>query len=392
LNEGRFCPIPEAAGATPLSIARQILLSILVIAAAGGGYLLYDHLTTAGAASSQASLAARTVAVEVAEARLEKVRDRAEAVGTTLANQAIEVVPLASGRILELAFDPGQAVEAGAVLARLDDGIERADLAEAEALARETQAALERAQRLRASNNIAEATVVELEAAAAAAQARVDRASKRLEDRLVRAPFDGIVGIRRVDLGARVDDDTVITTLDDRTEMILEFSLPETFYGQVAPGLPVEAQSASFPDRSFDGEITTVDTRIDVTSRSFRVRATLPNPDLLLPAGLFVLVDVTLDEREAVVVPEEAVVSEAGRAVVYVASGDRVERRIVDLGARMVGEVEIGDGVAPGDLVVVRGLQRMRDGIAVRYEPPADDADTPTVDGEQVASPTGDVG
>ncbi len=375
-----------------MSFLRQVILSLLVVAAAAGGYVAYDRLIAADAVSSEERRGGRAVGVEVATARLERVRDRAEAVGTTLANQAIEIVPLASGRIIELLFEPGEKVAAGKVLARLDDGIERADVAEAEAMAEEANSALERGRRLRTSNNIAEATVVELQAAASAAQARVDRAAQRLEDRVVRAPFDGVVGIRRVDLGARVDDDTVITTLDDRSEMILEFSLPETFYGAVARGQPVEAHSASFPDRSFDGVITTIDTRIDVTSRAFRVRATLPNPDLLLPAGLFVLVDVTLVEREAVVVPEEAVVSEAGRSVVYVAAGEQAERRIVDVGARMVGEVEIGSGLAPGELVVVRGLQRMRDGIAIRYDPPAPDDDPPTVEGEQVASPDGDVG
>ena len=374
-----------------MSVVRQVLLSLFLVAGAGGGFLLYNHLTAESAAPANGPPEGRSVGVVVVAAELETVRDRAEAVGTTLASQAIEIVPLASGRVIELAFEPGEPVEAGTVLARLEDAIERADLAEAQAMAQEATSALERGQRLRASNNIAAATLVELQAAAGAAQARVDRATQRLEDRLVRAPFDGVVGIRRVDLGARVDNDTVITTLDDRREMIVEFSLPELFYGGVGRGLPVAAKSSSFPDRSFDGTVTTVDTRIDVTSRSFRVRASLPNPDLLLPAGLFVLVDVTLDEREAVVVPEEAVSTEAGRTVVYVAAEDRAERRPVMLGMRMLGRVEIVSGLAPGELVVTRGLQRMRDGIGIRYELPAGDDGEP-VAGPEVARPAGDVG
>ena len=299
-----------------MSIIRQLIVSLFLVAGAAGGYLLYGQLTAEEATGDGNRRGGQTVGVTVAVAALETVRDRAEAVGTTLADQAIEIVPLASGRLVEIAYQPGEPVEAGAILARLDDTIERADLAEAEAMAQESVSALERGRRLRASNNIAEATLVELQAAASAAQARVDRATQRLEDRIVRAPFDGVVGLRRVDLGARVDNDTVLTTLDDRREMTVEFSLPEIFYGRVSRGLPVTARSTSFPDRDFDGTISTVDTRIDVTSRSFRVRASLPNPDLLLPAGLFVLVDVTLDEREAVVVPEEAVLTEAGRTVV----------------------------------------------------------------------------
>lgn len=374
-----------------MSIIRQITVSLLLLAIAGGGYFLYDHLTT-GSAGPGAGRTAQAVGVEVARATLDLVRDRAEAVGTTLANQAIEVVPLASGRIAEIAFAPGQSVEAGTVLARLDDAIEKADLVEARAMMQEARAALERGRRLRASNNIAEATVVGLEAEAASAQARVDRAARRLEDRLVKAPFDGIVGIRRVDLGARVDTDTVITTLDDRSQMIVEFSLPEIFYGRVQPGLEVEASSASFADRSFAGSITSIDTRIDVAARAFRVRASLPNPDLLLPAGLFVLVDVTLGEREAVVVPEEAVTTEAGRSFVYVAAEGRGLRRGVTLGARTVGTVEIAQGLDAGELVVVRGLQRMRDGIAIDYAVPGEPAGEPVAGPERVGPEAGDFG
>jgi len=375
-----------------LSIIRQLIVSLFLVAGAAGGYLLYGQLTAEEAAGDGNRRGGQTVNVTVAAAALETVRNRAEAVGTTLADQAIEIVPLASGRLVEIAFEPGEPVEAGAVLARLDDTIERADLAEAQAMAQESVSALERGRRLRASNNIAEATLVELQAAASAAQARVDRAAQRLEDRIVRAPFDGVVGLRRVDLGARVDNDTVLTTLDDRRQMTVEFSLPEIFYGRVSRGLPVTARSTSFPDRDFDGTIATVDTRIDTTSRSFRVRASLPNPDLLLPAGLFVLVDVTLDEREAVVVPEEAVLTEAGRTVVYVAADERAERRGVDLGQRTLGKVEIRSGVEPGELVVTRGLQRMRDGVGIRYELPETDDEAPANGREQVASPAGELG
>ena len=375
-----------------MSIIRQLIVSLFLVAGATGGYLLYGQLTAEEATGDGNRRGGQTVGVTVAVAALETVRDRAEAVGTTLADQAIEIVPLASGRLVEIAYQPGEPVEAGAILARLDDTIERADLAEAEAMAQESVSALERGRRLRASNNIAEATLVELQAAASAAQARVDRATQRLEDRIVRAPFDGVVGLRRVDLGARVDNDTVLTTLDDRRQMTVEFSLPEIFYGRVSRGLPVTARSTSFPDRDFDGTIGTVDTRIDTTSRSFRVRASLPNPDLLLPAGLFVLVDVTLSEREAVVIPEEAVLTEAGRTVVYVAADERAERRGVELGQRTVGLVEIRSGVEPGELVVTRGLQRMRDGVGIRYEPPEADDEAPANGREQVASPVGELG
>ena len=369
-----------------MSIFRQIVLSLLLVGGAVGGYFLYERLMATDTGLESGAPEASAIDVEVTAAVRRLVRDRAEAVGTTLANQAIEVVPLASGRLTEILFEPGQRVEAGAILARLDDVIEAADLAEARANAREAQSALERARRLRASNNIAEATVVELEATADAAQARVDRAAQRLEERVIRAAFDGVVGIRRVDLGARVDTDTVITTLDDRSRMIVEFMLPEIFYGRIQQGLRIEARSSGFPERSFTGTITSIDTRVDVISRAFRVRASLPNPDLVLPAGLFVLVDVTLGEREAVTVPEEALVSEADRTFVYVADAGRAERRVVEIGTRGPGVVEIRAGLEAGELVVRSGLQRLRDGVPIHHDAPGDDRQ------KRLTLPAGDIG
>ena len=140
----------------------------------------------------------------------------------------------------------------------------------------------------------------ELQAAFLGAQARLDVARKQLADRTVKAPFAGVVGIRRVDVGARVDDDTVLTTLDDLSEVEIEFSVPEIFFGRVRQGQTVSATSAAFPGRAFSGRIVTVDTRIGAVSRAFRVRAILPNPDLVLHAGMFMHVEVVLEERPAV--------------------------------------------------------------------------------------------
>jgi membrane fusion protein, multidrug efflux system len=151
-----------------------------------------------------------------------------EAVGTSLARQSIEMVALASGRVQEIAFEPGQKVAAGDVLVRLDDEIERADLDEAEATLNETTLALERAETLREQNAVSQAALDEARSRKAIAEAELDRATRRLADRTVRAPFDGIVGLRQVDAGARVSDTTVITTLDDLSEIEIEFSVSET--------------------------------------------------------------------------------------------------------------------------------------------------------------------
>jgi membrane fusion protein (multidrug efflux system) len=142
--------------------------------------------------------------------------------------------------------------------------------------------------------------------------------------------------------------------------------VPEIFFGQVRPGQAVAATSTAFPGRTFSGRIATIDTRIGQISRAFRVRAVLPNPDLVLPAGMFMHVEVVLQERPAVLIPEEAVVAEGDQTFVFTVQGARAERRPVRLGQRQAGTVEVLDGLAPGEPVVREGVQRLRDGTAVR--------------------------
>ncbi|MGH6920949.1 MAG: efflux RND transporter periplasmic adaptor subunit, partial [Geminicoccaceae bacterium] len=294
------------------------------------------------------------------------IRERIEAVGSTLARQAVDIVALSSGRVAEIAFTPGQHVEQGAVLVRLDDLAEQAAVAEAQAMLREAELALERARKLRTNNTVAQATVDELEAAYLGADARLDGAKKELTDRTVRAPFAGVVGIRGVDIGARVDDETVLTTLDDLVEIEIEFSVPEIFFGRVRPGQLVQATSTAYPGETFTGRIAIIDSRIGEVSRAFRVRAVLPNPDLGLPAGMFMHVSVVLEERPAVLIPEQAVLAEGDSTYVFIVADNRALRRKIRLGQRETGTVEVLEGLAADETVVRTGLQRLRDGVEVQ--------------------------
>jgi membrane fusion protein (multidrug efflux system) len=256
------------------------------------------------------------------------------------------------------------------VLIRLDDLAEQAEVAEAEAMRREAELALDRARKLRTNNTVAQATVDELEAAYAGTSARLDGVRKELADRTVRAPFAGVVGIRGVDIGARVDDETVLTTLDDLAEIEIEFSVPEIFFGRIRQGQTVEATGSAYPGRAFTGKIATIDSRIGQVSRAFRVRAVLPNPDLVLPAGMFMHVSVVLEERPAVLVPEQAVIAEGDSTYVFTVEDGRATRRKVELGQREAGKVEVLDGLAAGATVVRAGIQRLRDGAEVSLPEP----------------------
>jgi membrane fusion protein, multidrug efflux system len=348
-----------------LRLATQLWIAAALLLAVVGGAVTYQQYRIDGEAEA-AVRRASAIPVEVVPAERGTIRERIEAVGSTLARQAVDIVALSSGRVAAIAFRPGERVEAGAVLVRLDDRAEQAAVAEARAMLREAELALERARKLRTNNTVAQATVDELEAAYLGAEARLDGAQKELTDRTVRAPFAGVVGIRGVDVGARVDDETVLTTLDDLAEIEIEFSVPETFFGRIRPDQLIQATSTAFPGRIFAGRIATIDSRIGQVSRAFRVRAVLPNPDLTLPAGMFMHVSVVLEERPGVLIPEQAVLAEGDSTYVFTVADGRALRRKIQLGQREAGTVEVLDGLAAGETVVRTGLQRLRNGVGVQ--------------------------
>jgi membrane fusion protein (multidrug efflux system) len=351
-----------------LSLGKQIVVALaLLLALVVGGYWYNDYAGTHGA-DAAVQRQQKIVPVELAAAVAQTLADRIEAVGTSLARQAVEIVPLTSGRVAEIAFRPGQMVEAGAVLVRLDETSEQAGLAAAEAELREAQLALERGRRLESNNTVAKATVDQLEAQFLAAQARVEGARKQLADRTIRAPFAGIIGLQQVDIGARVDDSTVLTTLDDLAEIEVDFVVPEIFFGAVRAGQRAVATSVAFPGRRFVGEVASIDSRIDRVARAFHVRALLANPDLTLPAGMFMHVELIVAEREALTIPEEAVIVADRASYVFTLEDERAVRRDVVLGKRQAGRVEVTEGLAAGERVVIRGIQQLRDGTLVRIE------------------------
>jgi membrane fusion protein (multidrug efflux system) len=355
-------------------VGTQLAIGAALLLAVGGGAVTYHRSQLDGEAAAAVNRGPSAIPVEVTAAESGMIRERIEAVGSTLARQAVDIVALSSGRVAEIAFTPGERVDEGAVLIRLDEQAERAAVAEAEAMLREAELALDRARKLRTNNTVAQATVDELEAAYLGAKARVDAVQKQLTDRTVRAPFAGVVGIRGVDIGARVDDQTVLTTLDDLVEIEIEFSVPEIFFGRVRLDQVIQATSTAYPGRTFAGKIATIDSRIEQVSRAFRIRAVLPNPNLELPAGMFMHVSVVLEERPAVLIPEQAVLAEGDSTYVFTVQDGRAERRKVRLGQREAGTVEVLDGLAAGETVVRAGLQRLRDGAEVRVPEPADQA------------------
>ena len=358
-----------------MSFVKQIAILVGLALLIASGYLGWQQrATVATEVRHTGGKRSGGPVVETAPAALRDIETAVDAVGTTRARRSVAITPLATGRVTEVGFRAGQQVRQGDVLLRLDSDIERADLIEAEARLSEAASAIKRNQSLRQSSAVSEAAVDKLVVELATTQADRDRAARRLRDRTITAPFAGVVGFSGVDLGARVEDGDTVATLDDLSLVEIEFALPEGLYARIAPGQHIVAFTAAFAGRSFTGTIETIDGRIDPISRAFKARAVVANPDNTLPAGMFMHLAVVLDTRRALTVPEEAIVIDGSHPFVFVVAprGDGLvaERRDVMIGQRAFGHVEILEGLETGEDVVVRGVQKARDGQPVRRAKP----------------------
>jgi membrane fusion protein (multidrug efflux system) len=311
-----------------MAILRQLLI-LLVLAGIGyGGWYGYQQYMAGtqefGAAAPKRGGGDRATPVKTTKATERTLVRQLEVVGSTRASQVIDIKPKADGTIVEIVYEAGKRLEQGDVLFRLDDAIQKADLAEAQASLAKAQQALKRGRTLKQSRVMATATLEDLEAARAAAQAQVDRAAQRLADRTIRAPFAGTPSIRRVDLGAQVGSDTVLTRLENLSPMLVEFQVPEQFFSIARPGLTAEATTPAWPGKTFTATLSEVDTSIDPVSRTFRVRAQVPNETSELASGMFMRLSLQLSSDGVVMIPEQSITMEEGTPFVFVVKDGKV--------------------------------------------------------------------
>jgi len=325
------------------------------------------------------------VAVEVAQVRSVSIQAEVQSVGTLLSRQGVVVRPEVAGRISRLGFTDGQAVRRGQVLVQLDDGLESAEVQQAEAQVSIARASVQRNRELVAQNFVSKAALDESVANLQVAQARLQVAQARQQRMRIVAPFDGVIGIRQVNVGDYVGVGAAIVNLDDIDQLLLDFRLPERYLSGVRRGQVTEVQVDALPGRRYSARVEAVDPQVDVNGRSVLVRARLDNPQRDLRPGMFARVRAVIGERsEAVMVPEEAIVPQGGRQwVIQVirqpappgAGQDNGTPQVrlvsklteVELGTRREGLVEVLGAVKPGDTIVTAGQQRVqRDGMALR--------------------------
>lgn len=304
--------------------------------------------------------------VIVSEARVEPFPLSAEALGNARANEAVDIRPEITAAITGIYFEEGQLVEKGDVLVVLENSRPLADLAAAKAALVDSESQWRRSSELFKTQVISESQLEQLEARRDADLAAVNAAESRLNQTVLRAPFDGQLGLRRVSMGSIVSPVTIITTLDDTSRIKLDFDVPEVFMARLEKGLMVTARSAAWPDLEFSGEVISIDTRVDPISRTVTVRALLPNESTHLRPGMFLTVSLLKDDVRSLMIPEEALVPERSKQFVFVVDGEGiVERLEVQTGRRRPGQVEILHGLQPGDRVITEGTQKARPGQPV---------------------------
>ncbi|KDD53856.1 efflux transporter, RND family, MFP subunit [Bordetella bronchiseptica OSU553] len=337
---------------------------VAAMAIAGGAWL---YLRDAGSAPAWTMA---PVKVAAAPAALGPLPVTLAGIGTLQASRQVVIPAEVDGRIARIAFESGQAVQAGQVLAQLNDAPEQGDLARLQAQLRNARSVLERTRRLVPQQA---ATAEQLDQARAAydqAAGEVRRVQALVEQKQVKAPFDGVLGVRRVDLGQFVRAGEPVVSLTDARTMYADITLPEQALRDIRTGQAVSVGVDAYPGRAFDGVVSTIEPQVSAQARTLLVRATLPNPDGVLAPGMYVNARVALPERPGVItVPETAVSYSAYGDSVYVVDDTvrpaTVRQVFVKTAERVDSRIVVTEGLQAGQRVVTSGQLRLHNGAAV---------------------------
>jgi len=361
-----------------LAIWKQLLVIAILT---GAGYAAWDQRErlsnlTGISLSKEAPQERRSrggsdaVPVIVERVSLSRAVDRVQAIGDGRAKRSVTIYAEVSGIVSEIDFEAGQQLEKDEVILRLNDAEERIAVRIAEAKLAEARRKVERYEALVDRNAIATATVDTARTELKTAGLEVEKAQEALADRTLRAPFDGVVGIPQVELGDRVTDSTAITSFDDRSVILVEFEVPEIYLKRIKVGHPITATTAGFRGRTFEGRVTEINSRVDPQSRAVRLRAALDNPEDVLRGGMSFTVKLVLDGGEYPAIPELSLLWGREGSHVWAVKDGKAEKVAVTVVKRAEGRVLVAGSLAPGQLVVVEGTQRLRPGREVKFDRP----------------------
>jgi membrane fusion protein (multidrug efflux system) len=367
---------------------KRMILMILALAVVFGGIFGAKYYIGQMIQQKMAQRQPPPVAVTTTEAAARTWQPRLHAVGSLKATKGVAISPEMAGRVTEIAFRSGQRVSAGDLLVALNTETEAAEVRRLQAQKDLAETQLRRQRRLIRQNQTSQAAVDEAAARVATLDAQIERERTLIAKKRIRAPFEGVVGIRQVDLGEFVDVGTPLVTLQDLEPLYADFTLPQKDLARVAEGMAVALTVDTYPGETFTGKITAIDPKVAEETRNVGVRATLGNADGRLRPGMFADVAVQLPaKRDVVTLPQTAVTTNPyGESVFIVQEPDgegpaTVTKRFVTTGDRRGDQVAVTEGVKPGETVVTSGQLKLREGARIKVnnevQPASDPAPTP---------------
>jgi len=333
---------------SPLMIAVVLLAAVVV----------YLNLP---AEEQSKAYSAKATPVKTTVARQQALAITIESLGTATANESVTITAQVTETIRSVNFDDGDRVESGDVLIQLNNQEELARVEELKANIAEAKRQFSRITDLRQSSAASEQLLDEQQARVKALEAQLDVALAQLDDMQIRAPFNGLLGVRAVSKGSLVRPADVITTLDDISIVKVDFSVAENQLASLEKGQSIAATSVAYPSEVFNGVISNIDTRLDPISRAIQVRATIDNQDSKLRPGMLLTIVVEKKVLNTLVIPEKALVPVEDKQFIYVVKDNVAYEREVVLGERRPGIVQILSGLNEGDAVITEGTLRVRD-------------------------------
>jgi multidrug efflux system membrane fusion protein len=368
-------PISDKPRARPIRMVRWFIIVGLLLAVLVGALVGFNAFRTKMITQFFANNKPPPSTVTVAEAKSELIPNLLTAVGDLAAVHQVNVTSDVNGRITEILFTAGASVNAGTPLLQLFDGPEQGDLATFKAQSTMAQLSLERAKQLAARQFGPQATVDQAQSAFDQANGGIAKTQATISQKLVRAPFDGELGVRKVEVGQYLTAGTQIVSLTDLSELYANFTITEKDSGQLKVGQIVRIKVDAYPGRTFEGKISTIEPQIATDTRNIRVQATIANPDHILKPGMFATTTVVLPDKQPVVtIPETAVDYTLYGDSVFLITEKKEEdgktsltavRSFVQTGNRIEGRAEILKGLKPGDRVVAVGQLKLQSGSAV---------------------------
>lgn len=366
-------------------IMRSALIQTLtVIFIAVLSWLIWDKwdvITGSGASKNNSTKSERPpTAVDAKSVRVDNIIVNMEIIGNLRASDAIDVTSEVNGIVTEIKFTEGQAIKKGNILFLLDASIEKAEISIQKADVNRWTALLERRQRLARSaeklsetKNIARTRLDQLltDETEALAQLQIAKATLQIAERrfykkIVRAPFNGIVGLKLKSIGEYLEPGEVITSLDSIDPIELDFEVPESAISALKIGAEINAVTRAWGNEVFSGIVKSINTRVNLESRSITVRAKINNTNLKLKPGMFMIVKLpVVTHKNAIIIPEEAVLTDGTLRTVYVIKDGITNSKAVKLGQRLPGEVEVLEGISSDAIVITGGIQKVRDGSKV---------------------------